>query len=91
MRPEALGGYVGKDVVLDTGGTLLFLGRLAKVSEDIFTLEDADVHDSSEGQGTKEVYILEARRHGIKKNRRRVLVRAAEVVSISLLQDVIEY
>lgn len=91
MKPSALQNLVGKEVVLDTKGPLLFLGRLVAVEEDLFTLEDADVHDSSERHGTKEVYILEARKHGIKMNRRRVLVRAAEVVSISLLEEVIEY
>jgi small nuclear ribonucleoprotein (snRNP)-like protein len=91
MEPKALKEFIGKDVVLDTKGPLVFLGRLVEVDEHLFTLEEADVHDSSERQGTKEVYILEARKHGIKKNRRRVLVRAREVVSISLLEDVIEY
>ena len=72
-------------------GPLIFLGRLVAADENLLVLEDADVHDSSERQGTKEVYVLGARKDGIKKNRRRVLVRAHEVVSISLLEDVIDY
>ncbi|MCZ6690680.1 MAG: hypothetical protein O7H41_13890 [Planctomycetota bacterium] len=91
MKPKALEAFIGKEVVLDTRGPLIFLGRLSEVDEDIFTLQDCDVHDSSEAQRTKEIYILEARKTGIKTNRRRVLVRAAEVVSISLLEDIIEY
>ena len=91
MRSETILSYVGKDVVLDTKSPLVFLGRLAAAADDALTLEDADVHDSSQLQKSKEKYILEARKHGIKKNRHRVMVLADEVVSISLLEDVIIY
>ena len=40
---------------------------------------------------TKEVYCLEARKFGIKKNRERVLIRFDKVISISALNDIIEY
>ncbi len=91
MTLPALQDLLGKDVVLDTKSPLIFLGRLVAADENLFTLEEADVHDASGRQTSKEVYILEARRHGIKKNRHRVLVRADEVVSISLLEEVIKY
>jgi len=82
---------VGNDVVLDTASPYLYIGRLVEVDEWIIRLEDVDVHDASETRTTKEVYVIEASKFGVKKNRRSVLVRTDRVVSISLLSDVIEY
>ena len=89
--PSALDGFVGKEVVLDTSGPIVYLGRLTSADEAYITLEDTDVHDSTQGASTKEVYILEAKKHGVRRNRRRVLIRSNEVISISLLEEVIEY
>ena len=88
---ERLRQLVGEEVVLDTDSPYLYIGRLAEVDEWIIRLEDVDVHDASESRTTKEVYVIEARKFGIKKNRRSVLVRADKVISISPLIDVIEY
>ncbi len=84
-------GLVGQDVVLDTRGPLVYIGRLARIDEHFYEVQDVDVHDMLESQTTKERYVLEARKFGVKKNRRSVLVRKAEVVSLSRLEDVIEY
>jgi hypothetical protein len=88
---DMLAGYVGKDVVLDTGAPLVFLGRLAAADTHFFRLTDVDVHDMAEGHTTKERYVLEARKYGVRKNRAEVLVRRAEVISLSRLEDVVEY
>jgi small nuclear ribonucleoprotein (snRNP)-like protein len=87
----ALAELVGQDVVLDTMGQFVYLGRLRKIDELFIELEDADVHDGGESPSSKEVYIMDARKYGIKKNRRFVFVRASQVVSLSRLADVIEY
>ncbi len=81
----------GEDVVLDTDSPYLYIGMLAEVDEWSIRLEDADVHDANETRTTKEVYLLEARKYGVKKNRHNVIVRADKVISISRLSDVIEY
>ncbi len=86
-----LDGFINKDVVLDTRGAILYLGKLVHVYEHFYELADADVHDVLEGRTAKELYIMEARKHGVKKNRKSVYVRKAEIVSISRLEDVIEY
>ena len=91
MINSHLKDFIGKDVVLDTKSPLFFIGRLVSADDTVFVLEDADVHDSAELPKRKEVYVLEARKHGIKANRRKVVVRVYEIVSISLLDDVIEY
>ena len=88
---EQLHDLVGKDVILDTASPYIYIGRLVEVADWFFRLEDVDVYDSQETHTTKEVYIIEARKFGIKKNRSSVLVRADKVISISALEAVIEY
>jgi len=88
---EELKDYVGKEVVIDTKSTMVYLGRLEAIRNDFITLLDADVYDSSEGPSRKEVYIHQARKFGIRRNRQRVEVRKSEMISISLLSDVVEY
>ena len=91
MAEEALEGYIGKDVVLDTSAPIVYVGRLHAADAHFFLLRDVDVHDMTEGRTTKERYVLEARKYGVRKNRAEVLVRRDEVISISRLEDVIEY
>ena len=88
---KSLGEFVGKEVVLDTRGTFVFMGTLESVDACFYVLAEADVHDGSEGASSKEIYVLEALKYGIRQNRHRVFVRTDEVISLSLLSDVIEY
>lgn len=88
---DELAGFVGENVVLDTRGELLYIGRLERASDWFLELADADVHDLMASRTTKELYIMDAARHGVKKNRKAVSVRRVEVVSISKLSDVIIY
>jgi hypothetical protein len=91
--PEAgeLESWVNQEVVLDTRGEIIYMGKLVRVLDGFFELVDADVHDVIIGRTSKELYIMDARKFGIKKNRQRVLVRRVEVVSLSLLSDVLAY
>lgn len=88
---EEIAPFVGQDVVLDTRGELLYIGRLAKAGDWFLELADADVHDLAASRTTKELYIMDAAKHGVKKNRKLVHVRKIEVVSMSRLSDVIIY
>ncbi|MHC4780240.1 MAG: hypothetical protein ACYTFG_16855 [Planctomycetota bacterium] len=82
---------LGKPVVVDTSTPYIYLGTLVTLGEWFLTLTDVDVHDCSESQRTKEVYVLEARKLGIRQNRMKVQIRQDKVVSVSLLEDVIPY
>ena len=93
MLPDLAGleAYVGSVVVLDPATPLLYIGTLGRVHQGFLTLTDVDVQDSTQMSSSKEVYVLEARKFGVKKNRHRVEVRGDIVVSISKLDEVIEY
>lgn len=88
---EEVGHLIGEDVVLDTRGEILYIGRLVAIAEYFYVLQDADVHDLVHGRTSKEIYILESFKYGVKKNRRNVYVRSNEILSLSALRDIIEY
>lgn len=90
MEEALFESLVGRDVVLDVNGLYVYLGALVGRDLHYLVLENADVHDLRDTSTTREQYVLESRRHGISGNRRRVLVRRDEVVSISALEDVLE-
>jgi len=80
---------LGREVVIDVASMYVYLGRLTGGDEKFVVLEDADAHDLRDTTTTREEYVLAARRHGVSPNRARVYVRAAEIVSVSALDDVI--
>jgi len=88
---DEIADMLGKNVVVDTTTPLIYIGRLTEIGDYFITLEDVDVHDSNESPASKEVYCIDAKKYGIKKNRRRVRIVRSIVASISLLEDVIEY
>jgi len=80
---------VGREVVLDTLGPIIYLGTLVAQDDRGFSLENADLHNASEGHATREQYIVESAREGIRVNRRRIFVLRQAVYSISALSDVL--
>jgi len=91
VSAEAFNAFVGVDVVVDTTSSYVFIGRLKEVTALAMTLSDVDVHDRGESSSTKERYIMEAKKFGIKSNRKSVTVRLETVLCVSKLEDVIEY
>ena len=88
---DELDTYLEKAVVVDTATSFIYLGVLKQVGEHFVTLADVDVHDCNDGSRTKEIYVLEAKRFGIRQNRTEVRVRMDQIISVSLLDDVIPY
>jgi hypothetical protein len=84
---ESVLELIGRNVVLDTAGPVLYLGRLVACSASGFWLAEADVHHHGEGHATKEQYILEGSVQGIRVNRKRVFVMGHAVISMSALDD----
>jgi small nuclear ribonucleoprotein (snRNP)-like protein len=83
--------YQNQHVVLDTSSDFIYIGVLEDMSDHFIILKDADVHDRRESPSMNEKYIIDAKKYGIRCNRKLVHVRLEEVISFSLLDDVIDY
>lgn len=81
---------VGRQVVLDFRSSYVCIGTLVGWDRTFFDLADADLHDFRDSQGTRELYVYDSARVGIRRNRARVLVRRDEVVAVTRLEDVSE-
>ncbi len=78
-------------IVVDTKAPFVFIGDLVKVQEDCIVLENADAHDLRATKSTAELYILETKKYGLKMNRKSITILTKEIISFSLLKDVVEY
>ena len=85
--PEDLDSLVGQNVVLDTEGETLYIGRLVACTPEGFWLAEADVHNCREGHAPREQYVAESARDGVRVNRARVFVFRHIVLSVSALAD----
>ena len=88
--PVELAGLVGQLVVLDLRATYVCLGTLKAINALFFVLDDADLHDFRDSSASREVYVYDSKRLGIRRNRARVLVRRDEVVAIARFADILE-
>lgn len=86
---ESLDLLIGREVVLDTASPYVILGRLSMCNDQFLVLEQADVHDLRDTSTTRENYIVDSLRHGIRINRRRVFVSRRDIVCLTALEDVI--
>lgn len=84
-----LDGLIGRVVVLDLRSRFVCLGTLAAAHDAFLELRDADLHDLRDSTATRETYVFDSRRLGIRRNRRRVLVAREEVVGIAAFDDVV--
>jgi small nuclear ribonucleoprotein (snRNP)-like protein len=82
--------FLGTEVVLDVASYYVYAGTLVGEDDCYLILENADVHDLRDTATTREMYVLDTKRHGVRSNRKRVLVRRDEIVSLSALADVAE-
>ncbi|MBI4833386.1 MAG: hypothetical protein HY811_01015 [Planctomycetes bacterium] len=84
-------GFKVEKVIVDTNSSYIYMGTLKSYDDCFITLNDVDVHDNRESTSTKEQYINQTRKNGIHKNRNEVIIRKEQIVSFSLLDDVIPY
>lgn len=80
---------IGKIVVVDVESPYVFVGKLQEIRDKTLVLRNGDVHDLRDSTTTREVYVRDARVHGVQPNRKNVHVRLDKVVSVALLDDVI--
>lgn len=82
---------IGEDVVIDTVSPYVFLGRLARADSQFVELLDADAHDLRDSESiTREIYVSNSHRFGIRRNRKRVLLSRREIVALARFADVVE-
>jgi hypothetical protein len=88
---KGLKSLLGRQVVMDTAGSLTYLGTLREICREGYWLDNADIRDRHEGHDTKEEYICKARREGIRENRKSIFVFAQAVMSVSPLEAIVAY
>lgn len=81
---------IGRNVVLDLASPYVCVGVLEGADHRYLILADADLHDLRDSKTTREHYLVECRRVGVRVNRQRVYVRHEEVVSLSALDAVVD-
>lgn len=82
--------FVNAKVVVDLVSPYVCLGKLSRYDDHFLELRNADLHDLRDTETTRELYIADSVSTGIKRNRKRVLIRRTEVVAISKLDDVVD-
>jgi small nuclear ribonucleoprotein (snRNP)-like protein len=82
--------YLNQKVVVDLNSPFVCLGKLTRYDDHFLELRNADLHDLRDTDTSRENYIVDSVHTGIKRNRKRVLVRRAEVVAVSLIEDVVD-
>ncbi len=80
---------LGRAIVVDTAPPFVILGKLVRYDAQHLLIEQADVHDLRDSSTNRENYVRDCRRHGVRANRRSVLITRREVVGISPLDDVL--
>jgi hypothetical protein len=83
-----LTALIGQMVVVDMRSTYVCLGTLVGFDEVFLDLIDADLHDFRDSPATREIYVYDSARLGIRRNRARVLLRQNEVVAITRFGDI---
>jgi hypothetical protein len=79
---------INQIVVVDLRSPYVCLGTLVNSDEQFLELRDADLHDFRDSPATRENYVYDSVRLGIRRNRSRVLVRQDEVVAVTRFGDI---
>ncbi len=82
-----LNAYLNKIVVVDMDSGHILIGELLDFGAHHLVLSQADLHDSSRANSTKEVYLIEASQYGINVNRKEVAIPRNRFLAISKLED----
>jgi small nuclear ribonucleoprotein (snRNP)-like protein len=85
-----LAEFVGQKIVVDCSSPFVCLGTLKRYDDHYLELKNADVHDLRDTETTRENYVVDSIRTGIKRNRKSVLINRREIIAIALFSDVME-
>jgi hypothetical protein len=79
---------IGQVVVVDLSAPYVCVGTLVGQDATFLELTDADLHDFRDSAASREVYVYDSARLGVRRNRARVYLRRDEVVAITRLADI---
>jgi small nuclear ribonucleoprotein (snRNP)-like protein len=82
--------FLNQKVVVDLSSTFVAMGKLTRYDDHFLELKAADLHDLRDTETSRENYIAASVSTGIKRNRKRVLIRRDQMVAISLLDEVVD-
>ena len=82
--------FLDQKIVVDLVSPFVCLGKLTRYDEHFLELKNADLHDLRDTDTTRELYVADSVATGVKRNRKRVLIRRSEVIAISKLEDVVD-
>ena len=86
-----LESMLGKTVVIDLISSYVCLGDFVGCDAQFLELRDADLHDLRDSSATREIYVHDSVRLGIRRNRARVLVRRDDIVAIARFDDIASF
>jgi hypothetical protein len=75
----------GITVVVETHGSLTYVGRYDSEDERGVHMLDVGVHDAAAGGGSKEEYLGKSAKFGIRTDHKHLIVPAADVIKITRL------
>jgi small nuclear ribonucleoprotein (snRNP)-like protein len=81
---------VGDIVVVDMRSPFVCIGTLRSVDDHWLELVNADMHDLRDTQSSREIYVADTLKTGVKRNRKRLLLVRADAVAVSRLTDVVD-
>lgn len=77
----------GITVVVETNGSLTYVGRYDSEDERGVLMLDVGVHDAGAGGGSKEEYVRKSAQFGIRSDHKHLVIPAAQVIRITRLGE----
>ncbi len=79
----------GITVVVETTGSLTYIGRYDSEDARGVLMLDVGIHDASAGAGSKEEYLARSAKFGIRSDHKQLVVPATQVARITKLGEVV--
>lgn len=77
----------GITVVLETSGSLTYVGRYDREDDGAVHMHDVGVHDAAAGGVSKEEYLRKSARFGIRTDHKHMAVPTSQVIRIARLAE----
>ncbi len=81
---------VGREIVVDIQSYYVYVGCLKEYDQHYFVLDEADVHDLRDTPTTRDMYVYETKKYGVRATRKQVTLCRDQVISFSSLDDVMD-